>query len=218
MRLTVICLLLFTAVVRSAAAADEPPAGLVMAVTGGMTPALAPMSEIPSGVRIKLAPDAELTLLDYARCKMVRVSGGTVTMSRFDFLADGKILSQVDAPCPRVHKLSAGAAGSVAGGMVMRGIGGVPKWPLNQELVVVGEGAGGLKTASIFADGRLDTPLVRLAVSGRNARYPAGATPLPENERYVLRLTLAGRAEPVDISFIGAAPSGSSLIVVLRGS
>ncbi|MBV9827312.1 MAG: hypothetical protein JO001_16860 [Alphaproteobacteria bacterium] len=218
MRLKVVCLMLLLAPVRAALAAGDPPAGVVMALSGSTMPALAPMSEIPSGVPIKLAPDAELTLLDYARCKTVRVSGGTVTMSRFDFLADGKILSQVDAPCPRVHQLSAGAAGSIAGGLVMRSIASAPKWPLNPELVIVGDGAAGLKTAVIFADGRLDSPLMQLDVSGRSARYPAGAAALPANERYVLRLTLAGRAEPVDISFIGSASTGPSLIVVLRDS
>src|SRR5215212_10308790 len=116
--------------------ANEPPAGLVMAVSGSTTPPLSAMSEIPSGAPVRLSPDAELTILDYARCKMVTVSGGTVTVTRFDFVADGKIVAEVDAPCPRIHQLSAGAAGSVAGGLVMRGVGSMPRWPLNREFVI----------------------------------------------------------------------------------
>lgn len=197
------------------AGADEPPAALVMAVSGGTTPAVAAMSEIASGAPLRLDAGAELTLLDYARCKMVTVSGGTVRVTRFDFVTDGKIVAEVDAPCPRVHRLSAG--GAVAGGLVMRGVAGAPRWPLNREIVLAGDGSDKLAAAAIYGEGRLDAPLARLDISGRKARFPTDAAPLAVNERYMLRLTLGGRAEPVDISFIGAAPTGPSLLVVLRG-
>jgi hypothetical protein len=132
-----------------AAVAEEPPAALVMSVSGNTTPAVSPMSEIASGAPIKLEPGAELTLLDYARCKMVTVSGGTATVTRFDFSADGKIVTQVDVPCPRIHQLSAAAGGTVAGGLVMRGLGSVPRWPLNRQIDLVGNGADKLKAASM---------------------------------------------------------------------
>lgn len=216
MRVPLLCLIFIAGLLRTAGA-SEAPAGLVMAVSGVVAPPLAPMSEIPSGQQIKLAPDAELTLLDYARCKMTRVSGGTLMLTRSDFVADGRVLSQVEAACPRVHRLGAGAAGSVAGGLVMRGVGSVPKWPLNHELVIAGDAAAKLKTAEIFAADKLDAPVLAFDVTGQSARYPAAARQLPVNERYVLRLTLADRPEPIDISFIGAEPSGPSLVIVLRG-
>jgi hypothetical protein len=100
---------------------------------------------------------------------------------------------------------------------VVRGVGSVPRWPLNREIVLAGAGADKLKAAAIFAESRPDAPLVQLDISGRRARFPAGAVSLAVNERYVLRLTMADRAEPVDISFIGTASSGPSLLVVLRG-
>ena len=114
------------------ASAQEPPAAMVMAVSGKTAPPVAAMAEIASGTKLQLDPGTELTVLDYARCKMVTVSGGSLTVTRFDFMADGKIVGEVDAPCPRFHQLSAG--GAVAGGVVMRGgLGSVQRWPLERE-------------------------------------------------------------------------------------
>lgn len=198
------------------ASADEPPAAMVMAVSGKTVPPVAAMSEIASGAKLQLDPGTELTVLDYARCKMVTISGGSLTVTRFDFMADGKIVGEVDAPCPRFHQLSAG--GAVAGGVVMRGgLGSVPRWPLEREIVLAGGGADKLKAAAIYAEGRPDAPLVQLAVAGNRARMPEQAPPLTVNQRYLLRLTMNGQPQPVDIPFIGAAPSGRSLLVVLRG-
>jgi len=197
--------------------AEEPPAALAMSISGSTTPALTPMSEIPAGAPIRLAPDTELTVLDYTRCKMVTVVGGTLTVTRFDFDADGgKITAEVPAPCPRIHQLSAGSGGAVAGGFIARGIENTAGWPLNRELVLAGTGAEAVKTAAIYAAGRLDAPLVRLEVSDRRARFPAGVAPLAVGGHYILRLTLADRPAPVDMPFIGKAPSGPSLVVVLR--
>ena len=200
------------------ASAEEPPAAMVMSVSGNTTPAVAAMSEIPSGAKLQLDPGTELTVLDYARCKMVTVSGGSLTVTRFDFMADGKIVGEVDAPCPRFHQLSASAGGAVAGGVIMRGgLGSVQRWPLEREIVLAGGGADRLKAAGIYAEGRPDAPLVQLAVAGNRARLPEQAPPLAVNQHYLLRLAIDGQPQPVDIPFIGAAPSGRSLLVVLRG-
>src|SRR5712692_4082516 len=88
------------------AMADEPPAAMVMAVSGNTIPAISAMSEIASGIPVQLAPGTELTVLDYTRCRMVTVSGGTLTVTRFDFVTDGKIVAEIKAPCPHVHQLS----------------------------------------------------------------------------------------------------------------
>lgn len=198
------------------ALADEPPAALVMAVSGSITPSIAAMSEIPSGAALRLAPGAKLTFIHYSRCKMVTVTGGTVTVTRTDVVTDGKTVTEQDAPCPRVHQLSTNAPGTVSGGLVMRGIGSAPRWPLNREIVLAGNGTDTLKTAAVYAEGRLDAPLVELEISGHQARFPTNSGPLAVNKRYVLRLMMGDRAKPVDISFIGTAPSGPSLLVVLH--
>lgn len=197
--------------------ADEPPAALVMSLSGSTTPPMSEMSEIPSGARVQLGSGTELTLLDYARCKMVTVNGGSLTVTRFDFLADGKIVSETTAPCPHVQQLGAAATGAVAGGLVVRGMASTPRWPLDREMVFAGDGSDKLKSAAIFAEGKLDTPLVQLEVSGHKARLPMNAATLPPNQRYVLRLVRTDRPAPVDITFIGAPPTASALIVVLRG-
>jgi hypothetical protein len=200
------------------ASADEPPAAMVMAVSGKTAPPVSAMSEIASGAKLLLDPGTELTVLDYARCKMVTVTGGSLTVTRFDFMTDGKIVGEVEAPCPRFHQLSASAGGAVAGGMVMRGgLSSVQRWPLEREIVLAGGGADKLKAAAIYAEGRPDAPVVQLAVAGNRARLPEQPPRLAVNERYLLRLTMDGQPQPVDIPFIGAAPTGRSLLVVLRG-
>ena len=199
------------------AAADEPAAGLVMALSGGVTPGLAVMSEIPAETSLRIDSGAQLTFLHYAKCKLVTVSSGSVTVTRQDYFGDGKILNETPGPCPHVQQLNAGGEGAVAGGLVMRGIGAAPRWPLNPEFIVAGPGAGKLANAAIYADGRLDAPLIRLETTPNHARVPSAAAPLPINEHYVLRLALAGRDQPVDLPFIGAPPNGPSVLIVLRG-
>lgn len=196
-------------------AADEP-VGMVMTLSGSTTPPIAALSEIPVGTPLQLAPGTEVTFLHYSKCKLVTVSSGTLTVTRTDFSADGKIVEEKDGPCPRVHQLRGNTSGMVSGGLVMRAPGSTPRWPLDRELVIAGAGTDKLKSAAIYAEGRLDAPLVPLEVSGHQARWPANAPPLGANERYVLRLTLADRSEPIDIPFIGIAPDGPSLLVVLR--
>jgi hypothetical protein len=199
----------------SGSAAGEPPAGIVMALSGSTAPPLAEMAEIPAGTPLHLLPGTQLTFLVYARCKLVTVAGGTLTLSRTDFTTDGKILGDKDGPCPRIHPLS--GSGAVAGGLIMRG-GALPRWPLDSEIVLAGDASDGVETAAIYAEDRLDAPLVRLDVVGHRLRLPAGAGRLSPNRRYLLRLTTAGRAQPLDLTFIGTAPDGPILLVVLRPS
>lgn len=117
---------------------------------------------------------------------------------------------------PRIHQLSGNAPGTASGGLVMRGIGSVPRWPLDREFVLAGTESGEIRAAAIYAEGSLDTPLVQLDLLGHQARFSANAAPLPTKDRYVLRLTVADRTQPLDIPFIGTAPDGPSLLVVLR--
>jgi hypothetical protein len=206
--LLLLSLVLFPVV---APAASEPPGGVVMALSGSTTPQLATMEEIPSGTAVQLSAGAELTFLHYAKCKLVTVFGGSLTVTRTEFTTDGKIVREKDGPCPRVHQLSGENSG-----LVLRGNTKVPRWPLNRELVFVGAGANKLRGVAIYSDGGLDAPLVRLDVSGHRASFPANAVALVANERYVLRLTMANQPDTVDITFVGVAPDGRDLLIVLR--
>ena len=92
----------------------------------------------------------------------------------------------------------------------------MPRWPLSEEIIVAGNGTDGIRAAAIYAVDDLDTPLLRLDVSTHRLRFiPNGERRAP-NGRYVLRLTMAGESKPLDIPFIGAAPTTSDLLIILR--
>jgi hypothetical protein len=209
-------LLLSAGVLASPAfAAGEPPAALVMSLSGTTNPPVTAMAELPTGAPLQLAPGAELTFLHYAKCKLITVAGGTLNVTPTDFTTDGKVVSENSGPCPRIHQLHANAAGRVAGGLVARGVEPTPSWPLNPELILVGQGTDKIRAATITAAEQPDAPL-RLDVAAHRARFPANAPPLAPNKRYVLRLILSNRPDAVDIQFIGAPRNGPSLLVVLR--
>jgi len=103
---------------------------------------------------------------------MVTVSGGTLSVTRFDFTTDGKIVAQMDAPCPRIHQLNANAGGAVAGGLVVRGSPAYRAGRSTGKIVLAGTGADKLKAAAIYAEDRPNAPLVRADISGHRARFP----------------------------------------------
>src|SRR5580704_11307855 len=72
-----------------AAQAADPPAGLIMESVGSTDPRLSAMAEIPANVSFQLGPDAKLTFLHYARCKLVTVTGGTLSVTRADYKEAG---------------------------------------------------------------------------------------------------------------------------------
>jgi hypothetical protein len=87
-----------------------------MAVTDTTDPILSPMTEIPTDTPIWLGGGGKLMFLDYARCKLVTVIGGTLTLSRTDYKTDGRIESEAEGPCPHVYSLN--EPGGTAGGLV----------------------------------------------------------------------------------------------------
>src|SRR5262249_18529059 len=104
---------------RTVVAQDQPPVGLVMSLSGSITPRLAAMAEIPAGTSLQLAPGTHLTFLHYGLCKLVTVSGGALSITRTEFKADGQVLDEKDGPCPRIHTLSGTQGGTAGAGMVM---------------------------------------------------------------------------------------------------
>ena len=117
MRVGAIVPLFLVGLVLAPAFADEAPAGLLMSLSGSTSPPLAAMSELPSASPLQLAAGTELTFLHYAKCKLITVTGGTLTLTRTDFAADGKVVAEKDGPCPRVHQLGANAPGTTSGGV-----------------------------------------------------------------------------------------------------
>jgi hypothetical protein len=193
----------------------EAPAGIVMAITGDTDPKLSAMAEIPANTPVALPPGTQLTFLHYARCKLVTVSGGTVTLSRADYRVEGKIDSEKDGPCPRVYAINS-SGGHNTGGIVARGMDLPPHWPVNPEIIFSGARAGAVTEATIFAEGNFDKPLVRLDLTGWRAREPADAARMTADRHYVLRLTMRDLREPVDVAFIGRTATGSAPLVIVR--
>lgn len=208
-------LALFAAAMHSFAAA--PPAGIVLAVSGATVPPLSAMTEIPADQPIRLGGGSRLIFLDYARCKLVTVAGGTLTLNPAGYKATGRVESAADAPCPHIYALKAsGGAGRTAGGIIMRGGAEAPRWPVGAVFLLTGARAGRVRAAAIYAADRPGSPVLTLALKGGRAAMPPDALPLSPNRRYRLRLSFGDGSKPVDIPFIGVVPNGPASLVVLR--
>jgi hypothetical protein len=198
-------------------AAAEEPAGIVMAISGETDPPLTAMAEISDGSRISLKGDARLTFLHYSLCKIAVVTGGTVTLSRANFVSDGRIESEKDEPCPRVYSmLDMSETNRSTGGALIRG-GAMtpPHWSASAEFIFTGAKANLITAAVIISDDSPAQPMQLQIVDGRG-RQPAGAAPLKPDGHYTLRISTRDRSTPTVMPFISAAPSASGALVVLR--
>src|SRR3981189_3684479 len=86
-------------------AAEPEPAGMVIKVTGETAPDLPARTEIPANTAIRLGSEVELTFLHYGKCKLIKVAGGTLELSKRHFTTDGQGESEAPRPCPRDHPL-----------------------------------------------------------------------------------------------------------------
>ncbi len=197
-------------------AAAESPVAIVMAVTGDTEPSLPALTEILADTPVRLAPRTALTFLHYARCKMVTVTGGVLSMNRIAYQTDGRIDSEVDGPCPVVSEIAGPARGTTTGGSVFRGIHAAPRWPVNLDIVLAGPSADKVRAAAIYAEDRPNEPLLRLDLEGRRISEPRDAPSLPPNHHYRLRLVVSDRPEPLDLPFFGRAATGAKSLLVLR--
>jgi len=195
--------------------ATEPPAGMVMEVTGTTIPPMAEMTEISADTSVRLEPGAQLTFLHYRGCKLVTVAGGSVTLTLTDYRTDGTVVNDKAGSCPRIYTITdADSAGRATGGVIMRGL---PQfWPVNPEIVFTGSRAGQVRAAAIYADNRPDQPLLRLILAGRHASCPPGTAPLLLSALYTLRLTMADQSSPMEIAFVGVASPGPNALVIER--
>jgi hypothetical protein len=210
--------LLPACIVPSAFAADAP-VGIVMAVTGMTDPPLAPMAEIAANASIRLDAASRLTFLDYARCKLVTVAGGVLTLTPSGYTTDGHVEGEEDGPCPQTYSLASsgsGTGGSTTAGLVMRGSAGPPRWPVNAQLLLTGPRAGEFRAARVSAEDRADSrPTAFVIADGKVVAAP-GALPLLPNRRYVLRLLSADRSTSSELVFVGSAPSQPPPLIILR--
>jgi hypothetical protein len=181
-----------------AQAKDAAPAALVTELSGTVEPPLALRQEIVPGTRIKVNAGSKVSLLHYAACSVVTVTGGTVTVtaSGVESSADAQV-SNKPGPCPRVHRLATAGAGPLSGAMVMRG-GARLQFSPALDLTLTGSKAADAVSADILD--REHKP-VQTAVPIQDGLVRL-STPLQVGQSYLLALKLRGRTEPLEVSFV----------------
>jgi hypothetical protein len=203
--------------IMASSARSEPPPGIVMAITGNTDPPLSAMVEIPANTSIHLHGKTKLTFLHYARCKLITVEGGTLTLTRADYTEDGQVVSETDGPCPHIYALpDNGGAGRSSGGILERNLEMPPRWPVGSEIIFTGPRRDTVAAAAIIVDSKPDQAPIQLDLGDGRARLPQGATLLRPERNYTLRLTMRGRRDPVNMLFTATAPARSVPLVVLR--
>jgi hypothetical protein len=189
-----------------AAAAGEPPAGMVMEVAGVTIPALVPRSEIAAFAPIQVPPGSQLVFLHYRACVLVTVTGGTITLTPSGIDEGAATIGRVrNAPCPSVHRISASDGPPVASGVPMRGLPVPLRLPAQLDLIVTGAGARDIGSVAI-----------REAGDKIVARSDAAAlkTQLRPNETYRLSITFNGRSRPLDVPFTAAVDTQDVLSIL----
>lgn len=205
----------------ASAIAAGVPAGMVMAVTGPTEPNITAMSELPAQTPVALGPGVSMTFILYSTCKLVTVTGGTLTLSGNAFATSGQVVSQEDTECPGRFDLSEPAvgAGEVAGVVRFRGVtpAQTKKPPLkmtpNAQIVFSGPRADQVSSAVLYPAGA-SQPTIRYTLYFRRAIAPGGAPPVSPGAPYTLRLTLAGAKEPLDVPIVGSPVGGATFVVV----
>jgi hypothetical protein len=188
-----------------------------MEISGETNPPLSGMAEIPANIPVQLKSNTRLTFLHYARCKLVTVIGGTLTLTSADYKEDGKIEGETDGPCPRVYSLpDDNGEGRGTGGAIFRGSAIAPRWPASLDIVFTGTRAHSVAAAAILADGDSGPPPVQLSLTGPRATPPQGTPPLRPDGRYILRLAMRDRRGPIDMPFVATAAGEAGALVVLR--
>jgi hypothetical protein len=216
MRPAVLLLLVLLALLwATPSARAETAAGIVMEISGETSPPLSEMAEIPADTLVQLQPNTKLTFLHYARCKLVTVIGGTVTLTRTDYKEDGKVLSEADGPCPQVYALPDSSQGRSTAGIISRGLPTPLRWPVNPEIIFAGARANTVTAAAILTDEQPNQPL-QLVLTGARAKAPQGAPSLQPGGHYTLRITMRDRPNPVDTPFIATTPGAVGTLVVLH--
>lgn len=186
--------------------AAEPPAGIVMSVSGTTIPELLPRSEIAEHSPIRLEPGARLVLLHYRACLLITVTGGTIVLDPSDIDASNAVVeSEKQVPCPRVQRLSLESGAPQGGAVVMRGVARQLRLPAELDLILTGP-----KAQEVISTDILDTRNVVRAHGDSSAVNGS----LQTGEPYRLRLTLRGEAVPTEIPFtaVPITPEGPTIL------
>jgi hypothetical protein len=200
-----------------ARAANTSPAvaALVMELNGATKPPLAIHREVAPGTKIAIAPGARLSLLHYATCSIVTLTGGTVQVTEQGLeAAESNIESRKPGPCPRVHKISLGGPGPLGGGIVSRGMSDASQYAdvASDGLVVItGARASNAVSADVLDSNRR---LVEGDIPIRQESFRLSGL-LPPRRPYFITIHFRGRSEPVEVP-VSISASNAKALLILR--
>jgi hypothetical protein len=174
-------------VLRTAAAADST-AALVLDIQGHSVPHLEPYHEIVNLPTIQLAKKTRLTFLHYDTCRMVTVTGGTVTFGLNTYaIATGQIAQESQVDCPQRIRVVGGTTGVQLRSAAKAAV------PLSPTFVIIGQRAEEFVSLRVSEGAAvvMDEP-----IRGRRVPWPLTIPPLTSGRAYEILLTPATSATP----------------------
>jgi hypothetical protein len=192
----------------------EPPAALVLDVSGTVSPAVQRHTEVPGRTSLALNPSGRITFVHYRTCRVVTVAGGTVRILPTHFEAEGgRIESDRQRPCPRQQKLPITVSGQ-PGALVTRGITRQPALPIltpQPRIVLVGSGASRIREGRCTAQhASPDQPAHPMTIADGVA---TPAQPLPLGN-FTCELTTGDGRSRARLTFqVVSEPTATDLVV-----
>ena len=194
------------------------PAALVTEVSGSVTPAVSPFSELAAGTQLNLGADGKLVFDDYYSCTEVTVMGGRVEFAAKGYKTSaGAKTSEERVPCKQEVVLKASGEAST---QLMRGLepsSQVPWLSIRPSFVLVGARSQSFAAASIT---QKNTQIRTVKLTGPRLDWPADVQPLTVGSYYEITFVPKSSAEPSStMRFVAVAePKGSqtSPAVVIR--
>ena len=170
------------------------PAALVVEVSGSVTPAVPPFSELTAGTQLSLGADGKLVFDDYYSCTEVTVTGGRVEFAAKGYKTSaGAKTSEERVPCKQEVVLKAGGEAST---QLMRGgepSSQGPRLSIRPSFVLVGARAQSFAAANIT---QKNAPVGTVKLIGPRFDWPAALQPLTVGSHYEITFVPKSSAEP----------------------
>jgi hypothetical protein len=183
-------------------------AGIVEDISGVSDSKLTPSSEIKSGSQIALGTSGTLTFVHYNACTEVSVTGGTVTVTATDYNVVGGTLTENKVACPELVPVV--STTSVAGGLVMRGVGETNSLGVSPKVMLSGKSATLVNHVAFVAS---DKQTVQGEVV--NGRVALGAGVSLKPGKYDMQLTGAEKSLTIPVE-VGADAYSPLLIIAVN--
>ncbi len=183
-------------------------AAIVEDISGVPDTKLAAASEITSGAQIALGTTGSLTFVHYLSCNEVSITGGTATITATDYSVVGGKLTENKVACPeRVPVMS---TTSVAGGLVMRGVGETNSLGVLPKVMLSGKSATAVNHVAFVA---ADKQTVQGDVTNGRVALASGVALKPG--KYNMVLTGADKSLTIPVE-VGADAYSPLLIIAVN--